>query len=151
MRTNAPVLIRRKEPADDAFLLRTAGEAFGEYSRGPERSILRMAEAGSTLVATEQGRPIGFAIVEFSTDRDAHLTAISVAESERGRGIGKTILAAVERLVRERGARTLVLVTADSNVAALELFLGCGFRRAKALPEYYARGQNAVYMKKDLQ
>jgi len=145
------VIIRPRVSSDDAFILDVSGEAFREYSLGAQRGILHMAAAGRTLVAADGDRLLGFAIVEFSSDRSAHLTAISVAERERGRGIGKKLLAAVERLARAQGTKTLELATADSNLAALELFLGYGFRKKERLREYYARGQDAVRLTKEIE
>ena len=150
MRTGTDAAIRTGVASDGPFIRELAGEAFTEYSLAAQRGILRMAAQGATLVAVIDGRRVGFAIVEFSSSSSAHLTAIAVVERERGRGIGERLLDAVERMVHARGVRSLMLVTAESNLAALDLFVRRGFVRADNLPEYYARGQNAVRLTKGL-
>lgn len=142
--------IRPRVDADDAFIQELAGEAFGEYSLGARYAIVGMVARGSTLVATSGAKRLGFAVVEFLPDGTAHLVAISVVESERGRGVGRRILGAVEQLARSRRATAVVLATAESNVAALELFLRCGFAPRGRDPEHYSRGQHAVRMRKVL-
>jgi ribosomal protein S18 acetylase RimI-like enzyme len=42
------------------------------------------------------------------------------------------------------------LATADSNLAALELFLRSGYQRRRRHQRYYARGQHAIEMYKRL-
>ena len=108
-----------------------------------------MARRGRTLVATKDGERLGFAVVEVRA-AGAHLSAISVAEHARGRGVARRLLAAAEKAARRAGAASLGLVTADSNLAALELFLHAGFRRVGRERRYYQRGQNAVRMEKSL-
>jgi ribosomal protein S18 acetylase RimI-like enzyme len=142
--------IRPSASSDGAFIVSLAREAFGEYSSRVERTILDSAMRGSTIVATDGDRRIGFAIVEFGGERSAHLAAISVLETERGRGVGRRILRAAEGLARARGARTLALFTAESNVAALELFLRNGFERVANDSIRYPRGQRAVRLRKAL-
>jgi ribosomal protein S18 acetylase RimI-like enzyme len=108
-----------------------------------------MARTGTTLVAELSGRFAGFAVVEFE-GRSAHLAAIAVREADRGLGVGAHLLQAVEALGRKRGAQTLQLCTADSNLAALDLFLKRGFRIEKRLSRFYARGQSACQLAKVL-
>lgn len=136
--------------SDGAFIQELAGEAFGEYTFGARLAIVGMVARGSALVATSGERRLGFAVVEFPSDGTAHLTAISVVESERGHGVGRRLLGAVERLARSRGATAIDLATAESNVAAQELFLRCGFTSRGRAPGHYARGQHAVRMRKVL-
>jgi ribosomal protein S18 acetylase RimI-like enzyme len=60
------------------------------------------------------------------------------------------LLAGAESAARRRRALELRLVTAEANVAALDLFLRSGFEIVERLERYYPRGQNAVVMRKEL-
>jgi ribosomal protein S18 acetylase RimI-like enzyme len=102
-----------------------------------------------TVVAELGARPVGFAVVTASEER-AHLDAIAVSARTRGRGVGRALLEHAEALAHSAGARTMVLVTADSNLAALDLFLRSGFEISARLPRFYARGQNALRLTKRL-
>lgn len=137
-------------PSDERFIAGLGGLVFDEYARKPGPGVLTMARRGRTVVAVEDGDPVGFAIVEMNGAGAAHLTAITVAEHARGRGVAHALLGAAENVAKRAGARALGLVTADSNVAALGLFLHSGFERVERVARYYQRGQNAVRMEKIL-
>jgi ribosomal-protein-alanine N-acetyltransferase len=141
--------IRPATPSDAAFIRELAPEAFGEYSADAARQTVHMAANGHALVATLEGVPIGFAVVDVSFGR-AHLAAIAVRVDSRGTGVGKALLGAAETLARSKGAAELGLATADSNLAALELFIRSGYQRRRRHTRYYARGQHAIEMYKRL-
>jgi ribosomal protein S18 acetylase RimI-like enzyme len=147
---HARLVVRSMQPSDQDFVAELGRSAFGEYSREPGAGVVAMARRGHTLVASQRGELVGFVIVEVPAPEKAHLTAISVSEGARGRGIARALLGAAERVARQAGAPSLGVVTADSNLAALELFLRCGFERVGRLARYYQRGQNAVRMEKCL-
>ena len=145
-----PVLaIRPAVPADAGFVRDLAPEAFGEYSSDAARQTVHMATHGHTLVATLDDVPVGFVVVDVAFGQ-AHLVAIAVRTDSRGTGVGKALLRAAETLARNRGAGELGLATADSNLAALELFIRNGYLRRRRRLRYYARGQHAIEMYKRL-
>jgi ribosomal protein S18 acetylase RimI-like enzyme len=137
-------------PSDEAFIADLGRLAFGEYAPDPGVGVLSMARRGRTVVAVEDDDPVGFAIVETKAAGVAHLSAITVAEHARGRGVAHALLRAAENVAKRAGAPALGLVTADSNLAALDLFLHSGFERVERVSRYYQRGQNAVRMEKIL-
>jgi ribosomal-protein-alanine N-acetyltransferase len=145
----SPLAIRPATPSDAAFIGELAPEAFGEYSADAARQTVHMAANGHALVATLGDARIGFAVVDVSFGR-AHLAAIAVRVDSRGTGVGKALLAAAEALARGKGAGELDLATADSNLAALELFIRSGYQRRRRHSRYYARGQHAIEMYKRL-
>ena len=147
--------LRAYREADAPFVERLARAAFGEYSpRAGAPSVEAATHPGVVaIVAANGSEPVGFAMLTIHTTRGApfaSLDAIAVEETERGRGVGKALLAAAERAAKKRQARELRLVTAESNVAALDLFLRSGFTIGERLERYYPRGQNAVSMRKKL-
>jgi ribosomal protein S18 acetylase RimI-like enzyme len=111
-----------------------------------------MAERSTsfTAIAEHDGEPVGFAIVDFAARELATLDAIATLPSHRGHGIGRALLQRMEAEVRRRGVRRLRLVTADANLAALDLFLKAGFRIAEHLAYFYPRKQDAVVLEKRL-
>lgn len=142
--------IRPRAPSDAAFIRALGTRAFGEYSTTAGNDAVSMANRSATLVAHRGEELLGFVIVEPKGGDAAHLSAIAVTEDARGEGIGRALLRAAGRLARARGATLLELTTADSNVAALELFLRSGFKRVRTTPKQYPRGQRMVDLERPL-
>jgi ribosomal protein S18 acetylase RimI-like enzyme len=122
--------------ADRDFVAALSRDAFGEYTRDAGPATLAMARKHRTLVAERDGVPLGFAVFRLAGAR-AELLAIAVSEHERGRGVGRLLLALVEKTARRSGARSLSLHTADANLAALELFRLRGFVLERRILRYY--------------
>lgn len=140
------------QKADSEFISALAARGFGEYARAAAKSTLSMAEgsAAVTLVACQAERASGFAVLELDGEDSGYLAAIAVAEEFRGMGVGRLLLSAVEREACRRGRTSLRLVTSESNVAALDLFLKAGMLIERRLRKYYPRGQDAVLLRKRL-
>ena len=139
---------------------RLARQAFGEYSPRAGAPSVRAATLPGTvsIVAVQGDDRVGFAMMTLHRTaqsksrprRHASLDAIAVDPSHRGRGVGKRLLAGVEREAAKRRSVEIRLVTAESNLAALDLFLRSGYEIVERLTRYYPKGQNAVVMKKKL-
>jgi ribosomal protein S18 acetylase RimI-like enzyme len=143
--------VRMARDSDAAFVERLSGEVFSEYTPGaaPRTAAMTQADGARTLVATVDRRPAGFAVIRASGDV-AHLDAIAVQEVQRGRGLGRRLLSAAEAEAERRGAKLVRLVTADANLAALELFFKTGYFIERRLRRYYPRGQDALRLVKRL-
>ena len=129
--------IQQRRSADDPFIGRLAAQAFAEYDGQPALTVQRLVGRGATWVARRVDVPVGFAIVHPLTQDSVDLCAIAVEEDARGRGIGRALLAHLEQSVVEAGLNEIRLHTAQSNLAALELFLKCGFRLQQRMPRFY--------------
>lgn len=142
--------LREFRASDAAFVLSLAKEAFGEYTPWSGRRTVQMAERSTsvTFVAEFGGTAVGFAVVDFAGADLATLDAIATLPSHRGTGIGRALLERVEAEVRGRGVSRLRLVTADANLAALDLFLKAGFRIEAHRAFFYPRKQDAVVLEK---
>ena len=146
-----PISVRPVRNGDREFIRELSAEVFSEYTpRAGVRALPMTERRGSmTLVAEWRGERAGFAVLVLDRTR-ASLDAIAVTDAARGHGVGRRLLAAVEQLARENGAHSIELVTADANVAGLDLFLRAGFERVRRLRRYYPRGQDAQLLRKGL-
>ena len=99
-------------------------------------------------MASVTDRVVGFAVVVHGPT--ARLDAIAVTAEHRGTGVGRQLLAGAERVAKRNGAARMTLATAETNLAALDLFLRSGYRITRRLPRYYSRGQDALEMSKKL-
>jgi [ribosomal protein S18]-alanine N-acetyltransferase len=144
--------VRRMRPSDASFVVALSAEAFSEYSNQAESRALPLTRGPgvTTLVAEWRGQRAGFAVLRMDDRGGAHLDAIAVTDRARGHGVGRALLAEIELEASNRAARALSLVTADSNLAALGLFLRAGFDIVRRIPRHYPRGQDAVMLRKVL-
>jgi len=88
------------------------------------------------LVAEQDARVIGYAFVvmegyDYKSLRGpaALLHDVLVDPDHRGRGVGRRLLDETLSIVQARGARQIVLSTAERNEPAQQLFARIGFRR----------------------
>jgi [ribosomal protein S18]-alanine N-acetyltransferase len=144
--------VRWMRESDSDFMVALSEQVFSEYTRRAGERALPMVRGqdAHTLIAEWRGAPAGFAVLRREGRSAGHLDAIAVTELARGHGVGQRLLAAVEKAAFEMGVRTLDLVTADSNLAALMLFHRAGFTTVKRLPRHYPRGQDALWLRKRL-
>lgn len=104
---------------------------------GEERTLRRFFAgnpAGAVLwVAEDEGTVVGMAYAEGATDyftqeSHGHLGILAVAERAEGRGIGKALLASVERWGRDAGFRFLSLNVFADNARAIEVYEKSAYR-----------------------
>jgi GNAT superfamily N-acetyltransferase len=82
----------------------------------------------ATFVASEGGRLIGLAAGFLRDDPDvAIVAAMWVDPAHRRRGAARALIEAVESWAAGTGATRLRLSVTDTNPAALDFYLGCGF------------------------
>ena len=145
------ISIRSKTTEDDAFVAQLSAYAFGDFHHQAAATTLHLTRrpGSTTRLAVRGDERLGFVVVERERD-GAWISAIAVAPSERGRGVGARLMAEAARLARGSGAARLRLTTAQANVEALELFLKCGFSIERRIPRYYARGQDACVLTRAL-
>jgi ribosomal protein S18 acetylase RimI-like enzyme len=90
----------------------------------------------AVLVADRDGEVIGYSFagvegIDYMSLRGAAgvLYDIVVDPAQRGHGVGRKLLDATLAALEARGARQVVLSTAERNEPAQRLFAGAGFRR----------------------
>jgi ribosomal protein S18 acetylase RimI-like enzyme len=98
------------------------------------------------LVAEEDGSPAGIAVcARFHDDPSvAHLFAMWVRPSSRGRGLGRALVAAVIERAAGFGVDELVLRVTEGNDAAAALYRSCGFVEAADPPEPLREGSEVT-------
>jgi ribosomal protein S18 acetylase RimI-like enzyme len=176
--TTANLAIRPRLASDDDFVLRLSDRLFAPYSRRPRATVASMlVEPGAITMIAESGaelpaagvdrlaaerteRRAGFFVLTvkrlgkpfgpWDDPATSHLDAIGVRADLRGRGVGRFLLANALAAARARGAVSMGLMTADTNLRALQLFAAAGFAHVLALDEAYARGQRGIFMLKPL-
>jgi GNAT superfamily N-acetyltransferase len=131
------VEIRAIDP-DDRDARRCIGAYFSELDRrsesgfDPSASISLdrdelMPPAGHFLVAYLQGEPAGCGAVKHPPGRPAEIKRMWVAESARGRGIGRRLLSELEALAARSGASMARLETNGLLVEAIAMYRSAGY------------------------
>lgn len=91
---------------------------------------------GTFLVARDKGRPVGCGAIRLIDATTAEVKRMYVEPDQRGRGVGRTILASLEAAARELHAQRLVLETGIHSPQALGLYRRAGFTQIDCWGEY---------------
>src|SRR5687767_253555 len=83
---------------------------------------------GAFLIASRSGRPVGCGAVRRIDQRMGELKRMYVHPQERGRGVGRALLDALEAQARALGLGRLVLETGIRQTEAIALYQRCGFK-----------------------
>jgi len=118
------------------------------YTREDLRYYLRFPGA-DCVVAEADGRIVGFYISSHK-DGKGYIITIDVLVEYRRRGIGRLLLAELERRLVAQGVRTVGLDTATDNETAIAFWLKHGYRKRGLKKGYYPGGRDAFMMQKTL-
>lgn len=108
---------------------------------------------GTVLVVADDGAdggtPVGHALVQ---DRDGEweVKRVIVADGQRGRGIGRLLMAELETIAREGGARRLILQTGDRQPDAVALYEKIGFTRIPTYEPYVTTIPQSICFEKPI-
>ncbi len=125
--------------ADDAW---SAPTWWAELAGRPRRDYVVLVDAGGVL---------GYAGLDHGGDV-ADVMTIAVAPLAQGRGLGRVLLAELERRAEARGAGHLLLEVRADNAAAVGLYERTGYAVLSTRRRYYQPGDvDALVMRKALQ
>ncbi|TAK14796.1 MAG: GNAT family N-acetyltransferase [Anaerolineae bacterium] len=100
------------------------------------------------LKAMDGEKTIGFVAGEYRRAEGlAWIATICVHPDERGRGVGRTLLAMCESRLRMPRVR---LTVRESNAAAIEMYRQAGYTEFGRWPRYYRGGEDGLVMEKIL-
>lgn len=143
----------RPARATDAGALAAIENAAFSTDRLSERSFLRLilSASASVLAAADGDTVVGYLVLLFrSGSSKARLYSIAAAPERAGAGLGRTLLEAAEAEAARRGASTLRLEVRAGNFRAIRLYELNGYRRFGRLEGYYADGEAAFRLEKEL-
>lgn len=153
-----PITIARADlAADDSRALIGAlnAELSGMYPEaGATHFGLDPAEVaegrGAFLVVRRGGVPVGCGALRMLDAETGELKRMYVAPTERGTGLGRRLVAALEAEARALGVRRLVLETGIRQTAALALYRATGFEPIPLYGEYGLSPATSVCLGKAL-
>ncbi len=123
------------------------------YSRADFRAFLSQPHSIALLAEGASGALLGFILAgqrRKAELRYGYLVTIDVAESARRQGVGRALLFAAERRLREEGLASMRLEVAVDNLAAQQFYEREQYRRIGRIPGYYMGKIDAFVMEKSL-
>ncbi|WP_309084026.1 GNAT family N-acetyltransferase [Chelativorans sp.] len=103
------------------------------------------------LVAERNGAVAGYALSLYRKgSRPARLYSIAVADGHGSSGVGRALLAAVEKEAITRGRAAIRLEVREENARAIELYRRAGYRNFGRRDTYYEDGAAALRFEKHL-
>lgn len=117
------------------------------YSRVHEsrrHELIRMVQQESCLLALAGGRPLGFAMLEYSFFGNGFIPLICVATEHQNNGVGLALLAELERQCLTSKLFTSANV---SNAKAQSLFSRAGFTRSGIVENLDEGDPELIYFK----
>ena len=88
---------------------------------------VRPEEILTSILAFDEGVPVGHAAVRPFGDDALEVKKVFVAADARGKGISKLLMAETEVIAREHGYARIILQTGDLQAEAIALYLRMGY------------------------
>jgi putative acetyltransferase len=104
---------------------------------------------GVFLVARDDGRAVGCGAIRLLDPTTAEAKRMYVEPDQRGKGIGRAVLAGLVAAAKQRGVRRLVLETGIHQHEALSLYRRAGFAQVDCWGEY-ASSPTSICLEKQL-
>jgi GNAT superfamily N-acetyltransferase len=114
-------------------------DVFGHQALVRELAALHSAYSppqGRTLLAVQDGQVRGGGAYRRLADGTCEMKRLFVPDRFKGRGIGRSLCAALVAAARADGYRVMKLDTGDRLAEAISLYTSLGFRRCAAYHEY---------------
>jgi GNAT superfamily N-acetyltransferase len=105
---------------------------------------------GAFLVVYRGEAPVGCGALRLLDAETGELKRMYVSPSERGKGLGRRLVAELEAEARALGIRRLVLETGVRQLAALALYRATGFQPIPLYGEYHLSPGTSVCLGKEL-
>jgi ribosomal-protein-alanine N-acetyltransferase len=149
----AKTLIRHAVTADFDTLLQIDQASFARNVayNAAELSYFMRRDGAETIVLEENGEIVAFLILEVhNTRRSGTIVTLDVRETHRRSGYGSRLLKRAENILAEYGAEIYDLQVDVNNRSAIRFYKKHGLRRVSTIRHYYANGNDAYVMVKEL-
>lgn len=139
-----------RQDLDALVAIETAAFDIDRFSRRTFRYLLTRAHA-ETRVWEDAGRVLGYVVVLFHTGTSlARMYSLAVHPDARGRGLGRVLVEAAERLALDHGCISLRLEVRRDNPKAIALYEATGYRLFGTRKDYYEDHMEALRYEKRL-
>jgi tRNA threonylcarbamoyladenosine biosynthesis protein TsaB len=124
-------------------------ECFSQPWRDDEFAALVAAPGAIALLARLGGEPAGFVLARQAAG-EVEILTIGTRPGFRRNGIARALVAALCQQAKASGGTVIFIEVAMGNAAARALYSACDFREAGLRKGYYANGEDALILRRDL-
>lgn len=107
------------------------------------------ADLVDVVIASEDGVDLGHAALRALAEGGFEVKKVFVRPEARGRGVSRTLMAAIEDIAREKGETRLLLQTGPKQLEAITLYRSSGYEHVAEFGPYIGL-TDMVYMAKAL-
>lgn len=146
-------MIRPAQKSDVPALERLEVASFPTDRLSRQRFLAALRNPRADMLVDVEPADIlrGYALVFYRQGaREARLYSIAVAAAQRGHGIGKALLAALEAGARARGCTSMRLEVRAADPVAQGLYHRSGYTDFGRYPDYYEDHAEALRLRKAL-
>jgi putative acetyltransferase len=119
-----------------------------EQRFGPNLKAAHLEEGrGTFLVARDGERAVGCGAIRVLDPTTAEVKRMYVEPGQRGKGVGRAVLTALETAADQFGVRRLVLETGVHQHAAIALYRRAGFTQVACWGEYLSSPSSICFEK----
>ncbi len=131
--------LRPASPADVAAIAALERSVFSDpWSAESIRETIGMAWIFTHVAVAEAERIVGYVFCR-EVAGESEILNLAVDPAQRRGGVGRALLGAALGWLEERGAGETYLEVRESNLAAIKLYEGAGFRAVGRRSGYYQR------------
>lgn len=116
----------------------------------PRAVVGEKIRSQEVVVAERDARPVGYARIEKFWSTIPYLVLIRVMPAVRGQGIGRAMIAFLERQLSERGHRVLLSSSQSNEPEPQEWHRRVGFRECGIIRGINADGSDEIFFQKEL-
>lgn len=133
------LVVRKAVPQDAPLIYKITKVVFKTYQEQagiagkiaavdePIEEILKDIETKHVFVAVLDGQVVGSVRIEIKEDSTAYLSRFGVDSEIQSKGIGRALIAEVDKLMEASGIKTLCLHTASRMLSLVRFYYGQGF------------------------
>lgn len=138
--------VRGLEPEDATAVYEIERDCFGDPWTADALSSASKEKGRSVFVAVDDGRPVGYGMIQQVLD-ECEILRIAVSPRFRRNGAGKLLMEEMIKAAYEKGARIYYLEVRESNTAAIGLYKKLKFTESGMRNGYYSNPtENAILM-----
>jgi len=148
-----PTVVREATALEAPLLAELHAECFETPWASEDFARLMAMPGAVSLIASDQDKPLGFALLRRAAD-EVEILTIGTRPAARRRGVARALIDDQSRFLAAQGIVSLFIEVACSNVAAQALYRACGFAETARRKAYYERAggyrEDAIIMRKDI-
>ncbi len=142
--------IRKSFKDDISFLVKLENSSFPHYQKTSRQNIRHgiQSDFQEVLIAETKDKrkqPIG-ALVLFKYSKSLRLYSIALLPEQQNKGYGHDLMQYVFDFAKQHHYERILLEVSSKNNKVIDWYKSKGFNASGIIPDYYAKGEDALKM-----